>query len=232
MDKLRRLSLVFVWLVLGAAPALAETLGPSSPGVTEFNVTMVNPQTCPSNGCPLSFPVFTPIHPLQAGGGGYDSPDVIVGNGSSCVNGTPYDGCANPPINGNPGGVQPFNAFDVTFHAPVTTVEALQMQIFSSVTGPSNSTAYLLAFDGQQLVTVASANGSNTCPITAASCFVNLTVSARDITSVWIFGQEDEPSYAKSVQFEPVSGAPEPGTFALFALALAGLAITRKRLVS
>jgi hypothetical protein len=223
MDKLRRLSLALVWLAL-SAPALAQlqTLGPNTPGVTEFEVTLKVGATF------LAFPQFTPIHPIQSVGGGWDQ---FFLSDSGC-----FEGCGAPPPYG-PNTTIPyyvFSMFDVTFKTPVNKVLAQGMTVWDCNLACSG--AQMLAFDGQQFVAADSAYGFPTsqgpgcAPPTVDSCTVNLSISAPVITSVWISGIEDLSSTPASIEFGRMpSGVPAPGTFALFVFALAGFALTSKR---
>jgi len=133
------------------------------------------------------------------------------------------------------------SATDFTFHTPVNSVEALGMM--SGINGGAFFAATVLAFDGTTLV--ASCQGPPESNVHTAGCFKatsstttgppgppdfftgNLSVSAPAITSIWVFGSGDETSSATQIL-----AVPEPGALALLALALAGLAVTRKRVAS
>jgi hypothetical protein len=127
------------------------------------------------------------------------------------------------------------SATDFTFHTPVNSVEAVGMM--SGVNGGAVFAATVLAFDGTTLVascqgpSVAPASGScfsvtssTTDPVGFVLATGNVFISAPAITSIWVFGSGDEASSA-----DQILAVPEPGTFALLAFALAGLAVTRKR---
>lgn len=246
MDK-RILPLAFVCGLL-STPAFAQltTIGPNTPGVSEFDVTMVQkgPAVCMGDVGPIPcfFPSLTAIHPLQSGGGGLDFGNLAADN-NGC-----FQGCGVPFLGSGPASpgdiTSLFKVFAVSFQTqkPVTTVVALQMPAFP-MSCPSLSCetpAEVLAFDGQQIV--------STCIVVApGGCYSdthlvqttpggipaeyigNLTVSAPEITSVWIAaGNFGSAQVAMDVQFG-TSSVPEPGTFALFAIALACLAVTRRR---
>ena len=158
----------------------------------------------------------------------------MAANGAGCFGGCPTPGQAGPEdVPGN------FFMFDVSFHTgePVTSVVALQMGLS---TGPTfGSTVYpeLLAFDGQRLV--------SSCVVMApdAGCFSdvsltgtyngipiswdgNLTVSAPDITSVWVGSAAFGGIGAQAVQFVSV---PEPAPLVLLAFAMVGLAVASRQ---
>lgn len=244
MDKSRVLPLAFV-CVLFCTSAFAQltTIGPNTPGVTEFDVTLVQkgPPVCmgATTSIPCFFPNFTPIHPLQPGGGGLDEGNLAADN-NGC-----FRGCGVPILgNGQPDtDVQLFfKVFDVSFQKPVTSVVALQMPAFpmSCSSFACEVPAELLAFDGQQIVAtciVVSPGGCysdtqlvQTTPSGIPVEYVgNLTVSAPKITSVWIAaGNIGAAQFAQGVQFG-TSSVPEPGTLTLFALALAGFVVTKRR---
>ena len=245
MDKLRSLPVVFVCGLL-ATPAFAQltTIGPNTPGVSEFNVTMVQkgPAVCMGDVGPIPcfFPSLTAIHPLEPGGGGLDYGSLAADN-NGCFQGcgVPILGSGSPALVSDVLGL--FKVFDVSFQTgkPVTKVEVLQMPAFpmSCPSFTCVSPAEVLAFDGQRIVStciVVSPGGCysdthlvQTTPGGIPVEYIgNLTVSAPNITSVWIAAGNVGPAQvAKNIQFG--FGVPEPGTFTLFVLALAGLVIRR-----
>src|SRR5690348_9180023 len=115
MDKKRSLSMAFLCGLI-SAPAFAQltTIGPSTPGVEEFQMTLV-----PTSTLNFFLPKFTPV-PLGSLPGGNDSfyPDVAVYDPRGCL-----EGCFALPENYP----QQFVMFGVTFSKPVSTVSVLQM---------------------------------------------------------------------------------------------------------
>lgn len=235
MDKMRILPGALLCGFL-STPALAQltTIGPNTRGVTESEMTLV-PMSTPY----FYAPKFTPM-PLGSLPGGFDSfvPALSEVDPHGCL-----EGCSAAGIGGDP---QEFVLFDVTFSKPVSVVSVLQMGYGLDM----GNGAELLAYNSS-LQNVGSCNevfGLGPSPGSPPSCFTatsssgggstelgNLTVSTPtpDITTVLIAGNEGAPAFGTAVQFSATPVAtPEPGTFVPFALALAGIGMTRKRRTS
>jgi hypothetical protein len=227
MDKLRILPVAFVFASL-SSPAFAQltTIGPDTPGVTEFLITgpLVGP--CESGSCFLH-PTIVPVSPGTAPFG-FDP----LGVASSCIN-----GCSLPADEVAEANNLGFDLLKVDFSTPVNTVVALQMQsgnINGAIVSP------ILTGGG------ASCLGPGVAFSAPPPCFQvtqenavlgsfigDLTISAPNITSVLIGveGGSDIASSGTGVQFSVTSvGAPEPATLGLMFLGLAGVGFAvRKR---
>lgn len=231
MDKLRILPVSFVCGLL-STPGFAQltTIGPGTPGVTESSMTLT--QTSIVNGLPFYTPVFTPI-PLGSQGSsaafGSEDWDMTMGG---CLKG----------CEGSPGSNQGLEMFDVSFSKPVSFVSALQL------TGNEMGVA-LWAYDGADQLVGSCVNtidypypmpagcskyvsivGPQYDP-TSVTTSVSVANSLANISTVLIGGYSGTFSQVLSVTFSatPVKGVPEPGTLSLLLLALARLAVTRKR---
>lgn len=230
MDRFR-ISPLALFCCLLSDPVLAQVtiIGPSTPGVTESEMTLV------ATSNPGFFaPEFTPVA-LGSHPGGFDPTNFdLVADPHGCL-----QGCFLPSSD-NPTGLV---MFDVTFSKPVSAVSVLQMGL------AFGNGAEVLAYNSADLPVghcfgtfLGTPSASNPPDSNPAGCYKvtsvegidgadgglgNLTISnsTPDITTVLVAGIAGSPAFGEAVQF----GVPEPGTCSLFALSLLSLAITRRR---
>jgi len=219
MDKLRTIPLAFVCGLL-ATPAFAQltTIGPDTAGVEEFILTLKEGPIVEGTSFREWLPVLTP-HPLGSPTGALVSGFDFLASGAgpgfptvSCLS-----GCIAPQSAGSGG----FRQLVVMFAKPVSFVEVTQI---------TENQVGAWAYNAQgQLLAGSSRFPFQPEPPTTISIPLE---SSGGIVDVVAGGFGDTSGGVTAVKFLPSSNVPEPSTFSLLALALAGLAITRKRLVS
>jgi hypothetical protein len=224
MDRFR-ISPLALFCCLLCDPVLAQVtvIGPSTPGVTESEMTLV------ATSNPGFFvPEFTPVA-LGSRPGGFDptNGDIPLAP-TGCLQGCfSFDNLTGLVM------------FDVTFSKPVSAVSVLQMGL------AFGNGAEVFAYNSADLP-VGHCVGNFEGPFSESvppGCYkvtfsegidgalgglgnLSITNSTPDITTILIAGTEGSPASGEAVQF----GVPEPGTCSLLALSLLSLAITRRRL--
>jgi hypothetical protein len=230
MKERGKLPCALACALLFSGPALAQltTIGPGTPGVSEsvFTLVPVSPQTSP----PSFVPKFTHRAAGDFGGGYMVGPDVGFTFGPDTMG--CFQGCPGDPLT-----PQTFRMLDISFTTPVSFASVLQTSV------PFKD-ALIIAYNSsdREVGICDGAAGSPAIP-PPGSCYsvissnhttealLRYTISdpTADISTLLIGGDIYDPiNKVESVQFS-VRAVPEPGTWLLFATALAGIGLTGRR---